>query len=359
MTSIASLLALLAFLSATANAHMMMTDPAPRQWKTNPGPGGLIDYSYTAPLGAYPCKGYPAQAPVLTVAAGSSVAVSISGGAQHDGGHCQFALSYDNDKTFVVLETIIRECVRTQNPQYVNVQIPASAPSGKATFAWTWINAIGNREYYMGCSDITVTGGSGPSGSLTGPELLVANLPGQAVEFPEFPGTLPDGREKFAQRKIITVRGSGAAGSPFPSSSSKSSSVSSSTKSSSSGAPVSTKSSTSSVPVSTKSSSASSTTTQAASTQQPPKTRTRGQQQTTALTSTAKPTTTSQAQPTASNTGGDNVALPSVPCKENDLACKGPNALLICNLNSWIQLPVPRGTVCKKVGTAPAFLALA
>ncbi|ORZ34625.1 hypothetical protein BCR44DRAFT_1390395, partial [Catenaria anguillulae PL171] len=172
--------------ATSTSAHMMMSQPPPRQSKGNPGPGGQIDFSYTSPLGAFPCKGFPAQAPVLTVAAGSTIPVTLDGGAPHDGGHCQFALSYDGDKTFVVVDTIIRDCMRRSNPFRTTVTIPASAPSGKATFAWTWINAVGNREYYMSCADIEITGGSGSSGSLTGPELLVAHLPGfTQFSFPE------------------------------------------------------------------------------------------------------------------------------------------------------------------------------
>ncbi|ORZ34615.1 hypothetical protein BCR44DRAFT_1390396 [Catenaria anguillulae PL171] len=170
------------------SAHVMMSSPAPRQSKDNPGPGGQIDFDYTAPLGRFPCKGYPAQAPVLTVAAGSSIPITLAGGATHDGGHCQFALSYDGDKTFVVIDTIIRECLRRGSPFQTTVTIPASAPSGKATLAWSWINAVGNREYYMSCADVEITGGSGSSGSLTGPELLVAHLSGFA-EF-SFPSSL-------------------------------------------------------------------------------------------------------------------------------------------------------------------------
>ncbi|KAI9220741.1 hypothetical protein BC828DRAFT_405543 [Blastocladiella britannica] len=207
-------LASIAALAGTvAHAHMMMSVPPPRQWKTNPGPGGEIDYSYTAPLGVFPCKGYPAQAPVTTVEAGSSIPVTLSGGAPHDGGHCQFALSYDNDKTFVVVSTIIRDCMRYANPAQLSVPIPPTAPSGRATLAWAWINAVGNREYYMNCADIQITGGSGPSGSLIGPQLLVADLPGSAFTFPEFGGSAPDYRAKFDERPLITVTGSGGGGS--------------------------------------------------------------------------------------------------------------------------------------------------
>lgn len=38
--------------------------------------------------------------------------------------------------------------------------IPAQVPTGDYTLAWTWFNKIGNREMYMNCAPITVTGAS-------------------------------------------------------------------------------------------------------------------------------------------------------------------------------------------------------
>ncbi|KNE56991.1 hypothetical protein AMAG_02754 [Allomyces macrogynus ATCC 38327] len=174
--------------SVVVNAHMMMTNPAPRSSKTNPGPNNFIDYTYAAPLGKFPCKGYAPQASVKTVQAGSSLAVTVSGGATHGGGHCFFSLSYDG-QTFVTLDSIIR----------------TSAPAGKATFAWSWINAIGNREYYMNCADITIENPAGGGGALAGPKLFVANLPGYP-HIGEFPNAgQDDGRALIAQVPTIST----------------------------------------------------------------------------------------------------------------------------------------------------------
>lgn len=38
--------------------------------------------------------------------------------------------------------------------------IPQQVPTGDYTLAWTWFNKIGNREMYMNCAPITVTGSS-------------------------------------------------------------------------------------------------------------------------------------------------------------------------------------------------------
>jgi hypothetical protein len=188
-------------------SYAVIDPPARRLNGKNPGSNGEVDWDINNPLGVFPCKGYRPQKSVMTVKAGQSIDVEFGGTANHDGGHCQFALSYDQDKTFIVIGTIYRNCIQTKGPNQVaythRVRIPENAPAGKVTFAWSWINAIGNREYYMSCSDITITSPR-TNKQLTGPELLVANLPGY-VQFPEFAGNKPDFREKFKSRRRITV----------------------------------------------------------------------------------------------------------------------------------------------------------
>jgi hypothetical protein len=100
----------------------------------------------------------------------------------HNGGHCQFSLSYDNQK-FGVLKTVIRNCFL--DTLTYNIKLPESAPpSDRATIAWSWINATGTREYYMNCVDITI-GGNNTRSKLILPELFIGNLPG-FVKIPEF-----------------------------------------------------------------------------------------------------------------------------------------------------------------------------
>lgn len=204
-STVLTAVALLA-LTSGASAHMKMANPLPRG-NAEP-PVGTPDYDLTTPLGGgrpFPCGGKPAGQTVLNVRAGSTIPVSVVGGANHGGGHCQFALSKDGNK-FVVVKDVIRECLRT-GPEKFDVTIPSSFPSGKAVFAWTWINAIGNREYYQNCADINIqNGGSG----FTGPELFVANLPGFPT-IPEMPASgTNDGRQFFGQRKQITIGSSGS-----------------------------------------------------------------------------------------------------------------------------------------------------
>jgi hypothetical protein len=55
------------------------------------------------------------------------------------------------------------------------VPLPETAPaSSHAIFAWTWINATRNSEYYMNCVDAVINGPG--NGTIISPELLVANI---------------------------------------------------------------------------------------------------------------------------------------------------------------------------------------
>ncbi|KAI9592003.1 hypothetical protein BDF19DRAFT_452846 [Syncephalis fuscata] len=75
----------------------------------------------------------------------------------------------------------------------MRVPIPKGARNGR------------EREYYMNCADVLVRDGEN-RGSVTGPELLVAQLPGKP-QFPEWIYTVSqnDRRHLFAERKIVTI----------------------------------------------------------------------------------------------------------------------------------------------------------
>ncbi|ORY04996.1 putative endoglucanase precursor, partial [Basidiobolus meristosporus CBS 931.73] len=170
-----------------AQAHMEMKKPLARRSKFNPYLTiDQIDYSLSSPLGTsypYPCRGAPKGSSVATYNAGDKIQVELFGEATHNGGHCQFAVSYDEGKTFVVLRTIMKTCML--EGLSFDVPIPEGAPSSSnVVFAWTWINRSGNREYYMNCADITIVGKKN-NGSIVGPKLLVANLP-NSPSIPEF-----------------------------------------------------------------------------------------------------------------------------------------------------------------------------
>ncbi|KAJ1952722.1 hypothetical protein IWQ62_006161 [Dispira parvispora] len=151
----------------------------------------------------------PYASPVETVQAGSSITVSFDGTAIHNGGHCEFSLSYDGGKTFVAIQTIIKKCFL--EGKSFSVPIPKEAPNGKAVFAWSWVNATGNREFYMTCSDIEIQGGG--SGSLKGPKMLTPNYDGSSPKIGEFGQGGDDCSNLYKERPTIEISAGGAAAS--------------------------------------------------------------------------------------------------------------------------------------------------
>ena len=204
------------------NAHIFMRDPPSRRNKYSQEyvSQGNVDYNIMAPLyfdGStfpFPCKGFP-KGPSTKTINGNKVSVTLEGSATHGGGHCQFGVTYDDSK-FVVLRTVTDNCL-TGGMTY-DFDLPSNIPSGDITVFWTWINRIGNREYYMECADITVdnpTGSNSPV-EISGKELLVLNILGNTV----IPEGLPagnDGTDLLNSRKDISVMsGSGGGGSSQP-----------------------------------------------------------------------------------------------------------------------------------------------
>ncbi|KAI9188296.1 hypothetical protein H9P43_002687 [Blastocladiella emersonii ATCC 22665] len=181
-TTASSLLVLLACLAAVSHGHMEMKAPPPRRSKFNKFvPESQIDYDLNSPLAPhtvhpFPCRGSPAGQSVATLTPGRSVPVELYGTAIHGGGHCQFALSYD-EKTWVVLQTVLNDCMLSG--LNFDVPLPATTPGGKAVFGWFWVNKEGNREMYANCADVTINGPA--SGTLRGPKVTTANIPGAPV----------------------------------------------------------------------------------------------------------------------------------------------------------------------------------
>ncbi|PVV03002.1 hypothetical protein BB560_002529 [Smittium megazygosporum] len=209
--------------------HMALFSPCPRFSVSNkncpsPPPGESYDYDIKAPIGTSDdiqspiCKSRtPYQSTTETWTAGQMVDIQFEhGGAAHGGGHCQFSLSYDGGNTFVVIHDEKRYCFFGEPSESNNATIlryafklPEAVPAGdRVVFAWSWINALGDREYYMNCADISIRSASS---SYSGPEMLIANYgPGYPV-IPEFAGNYETGLELFDKRKIISVYSSGGA----------------------------------------------------------------------------------------------------------------------------------------------------
>ncbi|KAF9960489.1 hypothetical protein BGZ72_006871 [Mortierella alpina] len=175
--------------------------------------GQEIDYDLNAPIGSYGkidrplCRTIVPSASRGTYKAGESIKTTYNIGASHNGGHCQWALSYDGGKTWVVIKTVIRNCFRgAKNQASYSVLIPEGAPSGKVVFMWLWNNASGVRELYSNCADIEIQGKVG--GKLTGLVPLIANYGNESFPIPEFPTAKQDDKhEAFDKREEITIIG--------------------------------------------------------------------------------------------------------------------------------------------------------
>ncbi|KAL1964506.1 hypothetical protein VTN77DRAFT_6932 [Rasamsonia byssochlamydoides] len=136
--------------------------------------------------------------------------MTLAGSATHGGGSCQLSLSYDNGATFHVIQSMEGGCPLTTT---YNFTVPRDAANGHALFAWTWFNLIGNREMYMNCADVVISGGSGTAASFAAkyPEIFVANV-GNGCS------TVEDRQTVFANPGKQVVYGQGVTSStpPFP-----------------------------------------------------------------------------------------------------------------------------------------------
>ncbi|KAI8049985.1 hypothetical protein BDF22DRAFT_622694, partial [Syncephalis plumigaleata] len=171
----------------SVSGHMQLFSPIARGDPRNKGYGEIAPRLNAALFGGgapgkYPCR-FQKEGPITAkYTAGKDFVTEFMQGSPHMGGHCQFAISYDNGKNWVVLRTIIDMCFMGIAPYRYAIPLPKGARNGRALLAWTFINAGGNVEYYMNCADIEIDGGS-ENGSLTGPELLVVRRDGK----PDFP----------------------------------------------------------------------------------------------------------------------------------------------------------------------------
>ena len=177
-------------LSTLTNAHLIMENPVPFG----------VDTLDNSPLenawpGNYPCKQRPGvykttKTNQMTV--GEPQKLSFSGSASHGGGTCQLAVTLDLEPTpnsiFKIIHVFEGGCPTsgTSGTDAFTFTIPSVVPSGSAVFAWFWNNRIGNREAYMNCAPIEVSGGaSDPQSFESLPNLYRVNLPSSDCEGPE------------------------------------------------------------------------------------------------------------------------------------------------------------------------------
>ncbi|KAL4918472.1 hypothetical protein BDW62DRAFT_65412 [Aspergillus aurantiobrunneus] len=206
------------------DAHMVMVNPVP--YSFDPTDNKPLDASGSD----FPCKvsDYSVtQENHLTK--GQPHNLEFKGGATHGGGSCQISITSDRaptkDTQWSVIKSIEGGCMDPNegssnagtsasmksgfSPSFT---IPDSFEDGQYTLAWTWINRIGNREFYMNCAPITVSGGSSSKRSdivekraEDFPAMFIANINGCKTEemmSPRFPNPGAD-VESFNEAHLI------------------------------------------------------------------------------------------------------------------------------------------------------------
>ncbi|KAJ1676943.1 hypothetical protein EV182_007197, partial [Spiromyces aspiralis] len=242
MNNIISNIAVLSVLGAVISAHMVIESPTPRV-EANGGadmkrpmgsvgsivgnniPPGLVNGPNGTPSGRdgdLPICKSDKKSPIVEVKAGEPLKVKfLQNNAAHSGGHCEFSLSYDNGKEFVVIHQVLKTCFKKTVPPVgdgnlmevseYDIPFPADLPSGEAIFSWTWVNASGNREFYMNCIDVKITGKEG--GSYKGKKMLIVNHPSLGTNvIPEFGGNYETGLDLYKAQPEITVTANGTSG---------------------------------------------------------------------------------------------------------------------------------------------------
>ena len=177
-------------LASVASAHIVMTNPPmfPLQGVDANAP------LYGASGAPFPCGTTSFTGVQSTMwKAGSVENIKFKGTAVHGGGSCQISVTTDLNPTeksvWKVIKSIHGGCPARNQPGNIdpaNAELPLpegydvevpDLPTGSYTLAWTWFNKVGNREMYMNCAPIEITGGSGSVDPSSLPDMMVANIP--------------------------------------------------------------------------------------------------------------------------------------------------------------------------------------
>lgn len=208
---------LLALLTTTGRAHMVMNLPTPFS------PELATTFPLDPPGGRFPfpCTGLTGFASRTRLVPGTTTTVNFTGAAPHGGGSCQIGINYhtnpaggpysvDDPSHWKTIYTIIGGCpaVTAGNLEHApfyrgldpdgrpdavhcggaegvdcirqfEVPIPKGLPAGNATFAWVWYNRITAGEVYMTCSPIVVEAEDGDEAFVEElPSMFFANIEG-------------------------------------------------------------------------------------------------------------------------------------------------------------------------------------
>ncbi|XPS75084.1 hypothetical protein M3J09_007195 [Ascochyta lentis] len=169
-------------MASTASAHMFIESPVPF--------AGVAKDPLLESGANFPCQVGSGGAYTITKmnewTVGSDVTVSFPDGqtATHGGGSCQISVTKDKEPTpaskWKVIHSIEGGCPTTASGNSGDLgkfgfKVPAALPEGQLTMAWTWFNKVGNREMYMNCAPIKVSGGKG-DGFDSLPDMAIANI---------------------------------------------------------------------------------------------------------------------------------------------------------------------------------------
>ncbi|KAL2354149.1 hypothetical protein BJ546DRAFT_1026940 [Cryomyces antarcticus] len=170
------------------DAHMIMNTPTPYGVSTLDN-SPLKNVAIGSEGSDFPCKQRTGVYDITTMnnmAVGTPQTLSFKGSASHSGGSCQLSVSLDKEptakSTFKVIQSYVGGCPTTTGDNggsnSFNFSMPQGMPNGVATLAWTWFNKAGNREIYMNCAPITITGGASDNTMYNSlPDMFVINLP--------------------------------------------------------------------------------------------------------------------------------------------------------------------------------------
>lgn len=180
-------LATLAFCFGSAMGHMIMQNPVPFGKSTlNNSP--LNDEAIGSAQSDFPCKQRTGVYDITQMnkyAVETPIELNFTGSASHGGGTCQISVTRDLKPTaqsdFRVIQTFSGGCPTSSDgggSSDFTFTIPRGFPNGRATLAWTWYNKIGNREIYMNCAPLDISGGSSNTDVFDAlPHMYVINLP--------------------------------------------------------------------------------------------------------------------------------------------------------------------------------------
>ncbi|EAT85541.2 hypothetical protein SNOG_06890 [Parastagonospora nodorum SN15] len=150
--------AMLAIAPLAAHAHIIMASPVPF------GPTGSFPKQDPLKAADFPCQNAP-----------STGATVNNVGCR--GGSCQVSVTKDKSPTKDSVWKVIHsweggcpdvppgggnwspadaKAVRPPLP----FTIPTELPNGEMSMAWTWSNKVGNREFYMNCAAVEISGGA-------------------------------------------------------------------------------------------------------------------------------------------------------------------------------------------------------